>query len=155
MVTSSGYGCYEDLPCQVLCPGGAEVVRRIAPRNLEDQMAERKTKPKAAPRPSAQKTRKPARPKRPATQPSKPARRSATKHDRVIAMLRASAGATIAALVIATEWQQHSVRGFLAGVVRKKLGLNLVSEKTDKGWVYRIKAGKAPPAVASRVKSAA
>jgi Protein of unknown function (DUF3489) len=43
----------------------------------------------------------------------------------------------------ATHWQQHSVRGFLAGVVRKKLGLNLVSEQTDKGRVYRIKDGKA------------
>jgi hypothetical protein len=70
-------------------------------------------------------------------------------------MLRASAGVTIASLVMATEWQQHSVRGFLAGVVRRKLGLNLVSEKTDKGRVYRIKAGKAPPAATGRAKQAA
>ena len=65
-----------------------------------------------------------------------------TKHARIIAMLRAPAGATIAAIMAATEWQQHSVRGFLAGVVRKKLGFNLVSEQTDKGRVYRIKDGK-------------
>ena len=55
----------------------------------------------------------------------------------------------------ATEWQQHSVRGFLAGVVRKKLGLNLVSEQTDKGRVYRIKDGKASSVAADRVKQAA
>jgi hypothetical protein len=37
-----------------------------------------------------------------------------------------------------TGWQPHSVRGFLAAVVRKKLGLKLVSEKTDGLRVYRI-----------------
>jgi hypothetical protein len=57
-------------------------------------------------------------------------------------MLRTPACATIAAIMAATEWQQHSVRGFLAGVVRKKLGLNLVSEQTDKGRVYPIKESK-------------
>jgi hypothetical protein len=46
------------------------------------------------------------------------------------------------------------VRGFLAGTVRKKLRLNLVSEPTDKGRVYRIKDGKASPAVADRVRAA-
>jgi len=70
-------------------------------------------------------------------------------------MLRTPAGATVAAIRTATEWQQHSVRGFLAGVVRKKLGLNLVSESTDKGRVYRIKGGKASSAAAERVKQAA
>ena len=54
-----------------------------------------------------------------------------------------------------TDWQQHSVRGFLAGVIRKKLGLNLVSEQTDKGRVYRIKEGKASPAIVDRAKQAA
>jgi hypothetical protein len=47
------------------------------------------------------------------------------------------------------------VRGFLAGVVRKKLGLNLVSEQTDKGRVYRIKDGKVSSAAVDRVKQAA
>ncbi len=53
-------------------------------------------------------------------------------------MLRAPTGATISAMMQATGWQQHSVRGFLAGVVCKKLGLNLVSEAAESGRVYRI-----------------
>jgi hypothetical protein len=77
-----------------------------------------------------------------------------TKHARIIAMLRVPTGTTIAAIMTATKWQQHSVRGFLAGVVRKKLGLKLVSEQTDKGRVYRIKDGKASSTV-DRVKQAA
>jgi Protein of unknown function (DUF3489) len=118
-------------------------------------MTKPKSEPKAATRSTARKTTKPASPKRSAPASSKSPARSATKHDRIIAMLRASAGATIASLVSATQWQQHSVRGFLAGVVRKKLGLNLVSEQTDGGRVYRIKAGKASTAAADRTKQAA
>jgi hypothetical protein len=57
-------------------------------------------------------------------------------------MLRAPSGTTIAAMVTATGWQQHSVRGFLAGVIRKKFGLNLVSEAGDGRRVHRIKDGK-------------
>ena len=86
---------------------------------------------------------------------SKPASQPGTKHARIIAMLRAPAGTTITAIMTATEWQQHSVRGFLAGIVRRKLGLNLVSELTDKGRIYRIKDGKTSPALADRVKQAA
>jgi hypothetical protein len=53
-------------------------------------------------------------------------------------MLRAPSGVTIDAMMHATGWQQHSVRGFLAGVVRKKLSLNLVSAATEGGRLYRI-----------------
>jgi hypothetical protein len=58
-------------------------------------------------------------------------------------------------MMTATDWQPHSVRGFLAGIVRKKLGMDLVSEPSDNGRVYRIKEGKAWSAAAERVKRAA
>src|ERR1700722_18056269 len=98
-------------------------------------MTKPKSKPKAASRSTVQKAVKPASRKRSAHASLRAATRPDTKHARIIAMLRKPTGATMAA----TNWQQHSVRGFLAGVVRKKLGLNLVSEQTDKGRVYRIK----------------
>jgi hypothetical protein len=118
-------------------------------------MTKPKSKPKAATRSTARRTSKPKSRAQSAPVSSKPATGPHTKHARIIAMLRTPAGATIASLVTATEWQQHSVRGFLAGVVRKKLGLNLVSESTDKGRVYRIRNSKASSGAADRVKHAA
>jgi hypothetical protein len=118
-------------------------------------MTKPKSKPKAATRSTARKTTKPVSRKRSVPASSRPVARPDTKHVWVIAMLRKPAGATIAAIMAVTEWQQHSVRGFLAGVVRKKLGLNLVSDQTDKGRVYRIKDGRTSPAVADRAQQAA
>jgi Protein of unknown function (DUF3489) len=116
-------------------------------------MTKAKSKTKVATRSAARKTGKGKSRTRSAAVSSTPVARPDTKHARIIAMLRAPAGTTIAAIMTATEWQQHSVRGFLAGVVRKKLGLNLIFEQTDKGRVYRIKDGKASSAV-DRVKTA-
>src|SRR5215831_18665552 len=62
---------------------------------------------------------------------------------RVLALLRGPSGASIATGVRSPGWQGQTVRGFLAAVVRKKLGLRLESEKTDGERVYRIVAGKA------------
>jgi Protein of unknown function (DUF3489) len=55
-------------------------------------------------------------------------------------MLHRKQGATIAAVMNATGWQPHSVRGFLTAVVHKKLGLMLVSEKIGEERIYRIVA---------------
>src|ERR1700704_5959367 len=121
----------------------------------EDPMTKSRSKSKASTRTAARTTSKSKAPSRSEQSSPKTSTRPGTKHGRILAMLRTPAGATIAAIMTATEWQQHSVRGFLAGVVRKKLGLNLVSESTDKGRVYRIKDGKASPGAADRVKQAA
>jgi uncharacterized protein involved in tellurium resistance len=118
-------------------------------------MTKAKSKTKVATRSAARKISKGKSRTRFASVSSKSAVRPDTKHARIIAMLRAPAGTTIAAIMAATNWQQHSVRGFLAGIVRKKLGLNLVSEQADKGRVYRIKDGKASSATVDRVKRAA
>ena len=71
--------------------------------------------------------------------------RSGTKQDRAIEMLRLKEGASLSALMEATGWQQHSVRGFLAGVVRKRLKLNLVSAVDGGVRTYRITGEPAAP----------
>jgi Protein of unknown function (DUF3489) len=66
-----------------------------------------------------------------------------SKQDKIVALLQRPEGATLDVLVKETQWQKHSVRGFLAGTVRKKLKLPLLSEKIDGVRTYRIGAGKA------------
>lgn len=56
-----------------------------------------------------------------------------TKSARVLALLQRKGGATVQEIMAATEWQPHTVRGFLAGTVRKKLGLTVTSTKADGG----------------------
>ena len=67
--------------------------------------------------------------------------REGTKQAQLIAMLRAESGATIEEIVAATGWKSHTVRGAMAGALKKKLGLEVISEKVDgRGRVYRLPA---------------
>jgi hypothetical protein len=131
------------------------VAAMVAPQPMEIPMtkAKSKRKPAAGTNDSTTKTRNSVRrttarvplksvAKSAAHQQPKPAPQPTvsreSKKARIIAMLRAPGGATIEAMARAAKWQPHSVRGFLAGVVRKKLGLTLVSSKGKSGRVYRI-----------------
>ena len=118
-------------------------------------MTKPKSKTRAANRLTTRKISKPKSRIRSASRSPNTGGRADTKHARVLSMLRASGGTTIASIMTATDWQPHSVRGFLAGIVRKKLGLNLVSEQTDKGRIYRIKEGRSSATAADRAKQVA
>jgi hypothetical protein len=78
-----------------------------------------------------------------------------TKQAQIIAMLCAPSGATIDAMMRMTGWQQHSVRGLLTAVVRKKLGVDLRSEATGSGRVYRINDRGVSTPIDTKAKHAA
>ena len=62
-----------------------------------------------------------------------PAQTKTSKQDQVLTLLRRQNGASIDEIVEATDWQPHSVRGFLSGAVKKRLGIDVVSEKGSDG----------------------
>jgi hypothetical protein len=100
------------------------------------------TKPRKAPR-KAPRAKPPAKAGPSATIGAEaalgPRHRDGTKQAALIAMLRRAEGATVAEIMTATGWQAHTVRGAIAGALKKKLGLAVSSEKIEtRGRVYRI-----------------
>lgn len=98
---------------------------------------------------SAQKTKR--APKLKSGSKAKPAARPESKQDRVLAMLREKRGTTVPAVMKETGWQKHSVHGFFAGVVRKKLKLELESKKVGDKRIYHIDS--AAPSKINRAQS--
>jgi len=88
-----------------------------------------------------------------ASQPPR-GKRAGCKQAQVLTMLRGPGGMTVAAIMEMTGWQPHSVRGFLAGAVRKRLGLTLVTEVVDGIRAYRIPSDAASEKVPSHSRRA-
>ena len=119
--------------------------RKAAPRSA---MATKRTK---SAHPSLTRTAKAVSVKKinsaPARSLDRPVRhRSGSKQALVIEMLMKPEGATIGDIMKATDWQQHSVRGFFASVIRKKLKLTLTSEAAEAGRIYKISGDTASAA---------
>jgi hypothetical protein len=115
-----------------------------------------KSKHRKSVRPTARKPTLPQiKPPRDDGSTAKASSNQESKQARVIAMLRGPAGATMDAMMRATGRQPHSVRGFLAGTVRKKLGLNLLSAADDHGRIYRINDHAASTAADPKTNRAA
>lgn len=86
-------------------------------------------------------TAKPPRKRTSASKDKRPSTRTDSKQAKLIEMLKRPNGATIDEIVKKFEWQAHTVRGAIAGALKKKLGLDVQSEKIEgRGRVYRIGA---------------
>ena len=85
-----------------------------------------------------------------ATKPATPEEGRQTKQQLLVALLQRPQGATIAELVKATGWQNHSIRGAISFAIKKKLGLIVTSQRDEnRGRVYRV----AKPAKASGTRT--
>ena len=110
---------------------GAKATRKATPAKKTP-----KTAPKATPKPKAA---------RPGKAGKEKGVREGTKTDAILALMKRAGGVTLKQLRNATGWQPHSVRGFISGTLRKKMGLTVVSTRSENGErTYSINAS-APP----------
>lgn len=108
---------------------------KLSPR--KNARVEAASKANATATPVQRKAAAPAAPARPFVEQAE----RHTKQERMLTLLNRPEGASIEEMMQATNWQQHSVRGFLAGTVKKKLGFALSSAKTADGVRrYHMKA---------------
>ena len=99
-----------------------------------------RTRAEKAPKSSRQR-KKVGRAAKAAVKPNVGKERAGTKQALLIEMLKRTEGATIDEVIAATGWQAHTVRGAIAGALKKRLGLNVDSEKVEgRGRVYRVAA---------------
>ena len=115
---------------------------KTQPRKIGCRSARATTREKSA-RHASTKTAKVAAVKKSSSAPARsldqPVKhRAGSKQARVIEMLMRPEGVTIDDIMKATDWQQHSVRGFFAGVIRKKLKLTLISVAAEAGRIYKV-----------------
>ena len=82
---------------------------------------------------------KKATPRNKASRPARPVARENSKTAKVIALLQQPEGATLKSIMRVTGWQTHSVRGFISGQLKKKLGLKVRSAKRDGERIYFVK----------------
>ena len=86
-------------------------------------------------------------PRKPKTKAPAASPRAPSKLDRLTAILQREGGAEMPAMIEATGWQAHSIRGAMAGALKKK-GHAVTSEKTDNRRVWRITGAVSPAEVA-------
>jgi len=118
----------------------AEKKANAAPQKPRVATGKGKSGKKATPAKKADKAPKAAKtPKAPKADKKAAAAREGSKTATVLAMIQRAKGATLAEIMEATNWQAHSVRGFISGTMGKKMGLKVESSKREDGTrVYSI-----------------
>ncbi|MBF0590238.1 MAG: DUF3489 domain-containing protein [Magnetococcales bacterium] len=119
-INDAGYQAIGQQPPTPIKRGNTPADIGIRAAKEEDRMRQELKKKETDPKPTTEPKSK------------KPKQKKQTKQARVIEMLKRPQGATLEQIVQETAWQNHTVRGFLSGTIKKRLGLNLTSQRTNK-----------------------